>query len=138
MITVRELMKTHTQALVLEDTLQTALDRLDVYQALYLPVVDAARHVIGSVSEHACTWLAWQEYQRGNLEAANLPVSNVMEATIAPVMETAAVNRELVVRSLETEPWIPVTNEEGALIGTLNRIDIIQALQDGILSVDLG
>ena len=118
------------------DSLQTALDRLDVYQTQHLPVVDDARQVLGSVSEQGCTQRAWKEINLHNTDLHHITVADLLDANIMAVQDTEPVTGLLVSRCVETHPWLPVTDSQGSLIGTLNRIDVIQAMLDGILSAD--
>ena len=133
MTTVREVMKTHVQALAPDDTLQDAIDRLDLYYAHCLPVVDKNRHVLGHVTEQACTSLYWETYHRDAEEVAGKTVADAMSTACEPVTDTRPLDMALAYHVVTEEPWCAVVDETGVLVGTLHRIDVIQALSEGLL-----
>jgi CBS domain-containing protein len=148
-----ELMKTHVVKTTPEATLSEAIDLMDLYQVNGLPVVDGEGRLCGMLTE--------QDVLRALLSAG--VVRSLQEGAETGVEFLCAAERSLAVavggyrvRDWMTQPAIsvseteevrlaarlmlarhlkrlPVITEEGKVVGVLNRMDVCQALFEGML-----
>ncbi len=146
-----ELMKTHVVKTQSSATLSQTVDLMDLYQVSELPVVDAEGVLCGMVSEAdifrfllsstpdvqvADTDTSVTERGCGMAEAgwiANRPISEVMTSpalSLSEDMNASEASRFLILHGLKR---VPVLDSLGRVIGTLNRIDILQAILEGSL-----
>jgi predicted transcriptional regulator len=135
LITVRELMKTHVQSLSPDETLQNALDRLDIYYSPCLPVVGADGRVVGRLTEDACSKRLW-ELLTGRASSSSF-VQDLMLTDCMPIVDTTVVDLELAQAIVAEHPWLPVVDSMGTLVGTLHRIDVVQALGEGLITTNV-
>ena len=131
------LMKTHVVRATLETTLAGALDLMDLYQVSTLPVVDSDGQLLGALSEgdiiRRLAAAALLNNGSAVAEAAAESVARHMSVPAISVPETMELREaaELVLR--RNLKRVPVLAENGHVIGTLSRIDICQALVEGVL-----
>lgn len=136
---VLEVMKTHVVKTTPDAPISEAVDLMDLYQVGELPVVDeqgilcgmiAEADVLGSViagpaeGGGSITW---------NACVGATPVSERMSSPAVAVAESADLQEAaelLLQRGLKR---LPVTRADGRVVGTLNRIDILQAIFEGNL-----
>lgn len=127
------LMKSHLVTASAESTIAEAIDRMDIYQVDELPVIDEVGGYTGMVLEAdiAAYFLNQLQSASGHdgFEVAALrPLRDVIREPIAAVRDIEPVTWRLVERLLTVDRRIPVIDESGKLIGSLNRVDVIQAL----------
>jgi CBS domain-containing protein len=130
-----ELMRTHITRTTPNATLGEAVDLMDIYRLSELPVVDDAGVLCGVLTEgdvlralRSQTGECSLEALRNRRDLCNALVGNYMSVPPVSVRETeeAAVGVE---RMLEAGyKFLPVITAEGKVIGTLTRIDAIQAI----------
>ncbi len=140
-------MKTHLVTTCPEATLSQALDLMDLYRVMVLPVVDTRGRLLGllrerdivadlarAVSTSAMNVLA-VEANSGRLDAVRAvghrPVSELMHPIgLAPVETENLVDLipALLAQDLER---VPVLDDSGRVVGTLERIDVCQAIFEG-------
>lgn len=125
-----EIMKTHVVKTTPDASLAEAVDLMDLYQVHGLPVVDGTGKLCGMLTEHDI-WEALQ--QAGNFESASMSLPSRLVGDIMTRPAIAVVENEnlAVAVALMTDnrlKRLPVITKEGTVIGTLNRIDIIQAI----------
>jgi predicted transcriptional regulator len=58
-----------------------------------------------------------------------------MDSSVVPVVDTDEIKAELVIKMLSDLRRIPVVDIEQRIVGTLNRVDIVQALFEGMLNI---
>jgi CBS domain-containing protein len=140
-------MKTHVVKTTPEASLAEAVDLMDIYQVDSLPVVDSNGRLCGIIAEQdvaavlrsACDAVAdsgdaeWAAafLSRSAASAAERPVVGAMTETVQSVDEDADVAGALRSFFVNDFTRLPVTDLDGAVIGTLNRIDILQAIFEG-------
>ena len=146
---VVELMKTHVVKTTPDAPLGEAVDLMDLYQVGSLPVVDERGVLCGILSE--------SDVMRALLDSS-LPLKTLSEAQAEQVLEGAGVSARRVADYM-TQPAVsvsehadagkaarmlltsglkrlPVTDEQDRVVGTLNRIDVIQAVFEDQISGD--
>jgi len=136
-------MKTHVVKTTPEASLSEVVDLMDIYQVNSLPVVDSDGRLCGIIaeddvvratiaearkSERPCSDAESDSLVHFSPEAANLVVGQVMQRSVVSVQENLAL--ESAARSLIINDFtrLPVTTTNGEVIGTLNRIDVLQAV----------
>ncbi len=120
-----EMMKTHLVTVRDNSTLSDAVDRMDLYQVDELPVVNEEQQLCGWLREYDIAAALRLE----NVETAgSLQITELMQAPPTTVQDTDIVTQELITTLLTNYRRMPVVDAEGKVIGTLNRVDIIQAL----------
>jgi CBS-domain-containing membrane protein len=126
-----EMMKTHVQTTTPDATLAQAVDLMDLYQTPSLPVLDAEKRLVGIISERDILNAVWEH---GVERAKNLRTSDVMSTQVISVFAHQDVTDLL--QTLFNGKWkrMPVMDDEGRLIGMLNRVDVLQALFEGSIS----
>jgi CBS-domain-containing membrane protein len=67
-------------------------------------------------------------------EASEATVRTVMRPSVRAIAEDADVSGSLSAFFVNGMKRLPVTNDAGEVVGTLNRIDVLQALFEGGLS----
>jgi CBS domain-containing protein len=131
-----EIMKTHVVKTTPDATLGEAVDLMDLYQVSGLPVVDAEGNLCGMLTEQDVLQAMQEESQHPlglNPLAERFRVADYM--TSPPVSVTENCDVLLAARLMLTQGLkrLPVTTDTGKVIGTLNRIDILQAIFEGNL-----
>jgi CBS domain-containing protein len=140
-----ELMKTHVVKTTPEDSLRNALDLMDLYQVDGLPVVDATGRLCGMLTEQD-VWNVFLKDIVLDTEAQSLiehlnnlaPIGNrsvreVMTTEVISISEKADVRNAAILLVRSGRKRLPVTNAEGQVVGTFNRVDVCQAIFEGIL-----
>lgn len=154
-----ELMKTHVVKTQVGATLNQAVDLMDLYQVSELPVVNEAGVLCGMISEadifrflllsnfhkqiaDSETAIADTESDgpKGGAKAelaANRPISDIMTSpaiSVSEDMDASVAVRLLILHRLKR---LPVLDSLGRVIGTLNRIDVLQAIFEGSFDVSV-
>ena len=159
-----ELMKTHVVKTQVGATLNQAVDLMDLYQVSELPVVNEAGVLCGMISEadifrfllssnfhkqiaDSETAIADTESDgpKGGAKAelaANRPISDIMISdimtspaiSVSEDMDASVAVRLLILHRLKR---LPVLDSLGRVIGTLNRIDVLQAIFEGSFDVSV-
>lgn len=136
---VLEIMKTHVVTVRGDSTLADAIDRMDLYQVDELPVVDADGILMGMISEfiiaRTLAELAGRTDNLGSVDFSEFAsflslqlVPESMSHDVVSVRDIDEVTPELVLQILTEQRRVPVLDSENKIVGTLNRVDIIQAL----------
>jgi CBS domain-containing protein len=127
---VLEIMKTHVVKTTPDATLAQAVDLLDLYQSTGLPVIDAQGVLCGMLTESDILRAARR------VSGAGAGVQCVADWMSSPAISVRE-NESLQVASLlllrEGLKRLPVTTEDGRVVGVLNRIDLIQAIFEGAI-----
>ncbi len=134
-----ELMKTHVVKTSPNVSLREAIDQMDIYQVDSMPVADEDGKLVGMISEREIL---------SELMPSNQPViSALFELDMSCVEKTVAECMTPALSLLENEDAkiaalillnsklnrIPVVASDRIVVGTLNRIDVFQAIFDGVL-----
>ena len=138
-----EIMKTHVVKTMPDSTLAEAIDLMDLYQVRELPVVDTSNRLLGILTEQD----VWEVVR--NVMVSDAPISPTKAALIAKTLVSDVMTNDVISANAEEEVSIalqkllqqgvkrlPVTSQDGTLVGTLNRVDIIQAIFDQTLLID--
>lgn len=133
-----ELMKTHVVTLSSTATLADAVDLMDLYQVSGLPVLDEDGKLCGMLTERDVVraldaGLGREPHVAAGRVAAE-PVGNWMSAPAVSIPEQAEITLAFWPLFAEGRKRIPVVDPEGKVVGTLNRIDFIQALFEGVFA----
>lgn len=143
-----ELMKTYVIKATLEDSLSEAIDLMDLYQVNGLPVVDVAGKLVGFLSERDVLRAllpdglpqdkAAFEKEAGRLQGQaeqvkSLRVGDFMTQPAIALPETTDIAEAAFLMLSHKLKRIPLLDEEGRVVGVLNRIDVLQALFEGTL-----
>jgi CBS domain-containing protein len=131
-----EIMKTHVVKTTSDATLGEAVDLMDLYQVSGLPVVDADGRLCGMLTERDVlrAMQGEQNHPLGlNPLAESFAVADFMTTPPVSVSEHDAVLTAAQLMLERGLKRLPVTTEEGKVIGTLNRIDVLQAVFEGNL-----
>lgn len=140
MVRALEVMKTHFQKVSPDAPLSEALDLMDVYQVSALPVVDSAGVVVGILSEHDVMTALME--QNSVIDVSSLEdwkqagerlVSEYMTSNVVTATEFEEVRHALMRMMHARLKRLPVLSEQGQLIGILHRVDILQAIFEGIV-----
>ena len=125
-----EMMKTHLVTVRDNSTLSDAVDRMDLYQVDELPVLNEEAHLCGWLRE---TDIA-AAFRIDDIQAAaSYKIIDLMQQPPPTVKDTDLITQELITTLLATFRRMPVVDAGGKLIGTLNRVDIIQALLENTM-----
>ena len=138
---VLEAMKTHVRCVPGTASLAEAADVMDLYQLRMLPVLDTESRLIGVIGEadiRRAMRSGWNSdvsdaLLRGARAALNGPVTDWMAAPAV----TAAENEPLAEAAVRL--WacghdrLPVLSTTGKVTGLLSRMDVIQAVAEGLL-----
>jgi CBS domain-containing protein len=140
MVRVLEVMKTHFQKVSPNAPLSEALDLMDVYQVSALPVVDSTGVVVGMISESDVLLAILSKnvmLERDSLahwkQAGVALVSEWMMAPAVVASEYEDVHTALFRMIEKGLKRLPVLTEQGQLIGILHRVDILQAIFEGVV-----
>ncbi len=135
---VLELMKTHVVTVGCDAPLGEAVDLMDLYQTVGLPVITEQGALCGFVTEsdifRAITTSRTDAHPfpiRG--DAADLKISDVMMPKVRFVTDTDDAQEGAVFLLEQEIRTLPVVTKEGKVIGTLNRVDVLQAIFEGLL-----
>ena len=133
-----ELMKTHVVKTSPTVLIREAIDQMDIYQVDSMPVTDEDGRLVGMISEREILAALMPARQSLILVLSELDVSRV-DKTVAECMtsalsiyenEDAKVAAATLLNSNMNR--IPVVASDGIVVGTLNRIDVFQALLDDL------
>ena len=138
-----EIMKTHLVKVCPTATLAEAIDLMDLFQVDSLPVVDTDGLLRGMISETDVLKSALIRHR------AEPSVLLCLSARARDLVETWMVSE--VVSVVDTDPVdaiaerlieldftrVPVVDSRGTVIGTLNRIDLIQSIFEHKLSISI-
>jgi CBS domain-containing protein len=127
---VLEIMKTHVVKTTGEATLAEAADLLDLYQTTGLPVIDAEGFLHGMLTE---TDIVRAARALTGHRAAGALVKAWMTAPAVSVHESADVTEAAHILLTKGLKRLPVVTDAGAVVGVLNRIDLLQAVFEGAL-----
>ena len=141
-------MKTHVVKTTPDATLAEAVDLMDIYQVNSIPVVDAEGRLCGIISEHDILKTIYHippvTAQRSASAASfsidllsrqpvDIPVADIMVHAVVSVSEDAEIAAAACLFFVNDISRVPVISVDGRVVGTLNRIDICQALFEGNL-----
>ena len=144
----RELMKTHVVKTTPTASIAEAVDLMDIYQINSLPVVDSQGRLCGLIAEQdicRAVYGAWASPNHAALSdtavrlpaisptVASTPVEWVMQRAVVSVAEDADVATTMRAFFVNDYTRIPVIRADGGVIGTLNRVDILQAIFERML-----
>lgn len=136
---VLELMKTHVVTVACDAPLGEAVDLMDLYQTSGIPVVTAQGSLCGFLTENdvfrACSASRTDAPNRFFLrgDAADISIADVMTHGVCFVRDTDDAGdaaQLLMERGFRT---LPVVTEQGKVIGTLNRVDVLQAFWEELI-----
>lgn len=138
-----EIMKTHVVKTMPDSTLAEAIDLMDLYQVRELPVVDTSNRLLGILTEQD-VWEAVRNAMVSDAQISPTMAAHIAKTHVSDVMtnDVISVNAEekvtLALQKLLQQgvKRLPVTSQEGVVVGTLNRVDIIQAIFDQTLQID--
>lgn len=137
-----EIMKTHVVKTKPDATLSDAVDLMDLYQVTGLPVIDEAGRLCGMLTERDVVRALEMDSRQPEAlahgkqrapDAASWRVRDYMTQPAVSVTEDTDVREAaelLLARGLKR---LPVTTADGQVVGVLNRIDVCQALFEGLL-----
>jgi CBS domain-containing protein len=139
----RELMKTHVVKTTPEASLAEAVDLMDIYQVNSMPVVNSDGVLCGIIAEQDVLQTLFRAPRSSDGEllnntaldlshvvpaAATIPVRDVMQHAVVSVAEDACLTdamRSIIVNNFTR---LPVVSAQGEVVGTLNRVDVLQAI----------
>lgn len=142
---VHELMKTHVVKTTPDATLAEAVDLMDLYQSSSLPVVDSQGILCGMLSEgdvlRALNLQELSDAYAGHLREAVSKAASAGDFRIGAYMTQPALSvsenadiwdaaQLLLTRRLKR---LPVTREDGQVVGVLTRLDVCEAIFEGNL-----
>ncbi len=135
---VLELMKTHVVTVSCDAPLGEAVDLMDLYQTVGLPVVSQQGALCGFVTEsdifRAITTSRTDAHPFPILgTAADLKISDVMTPDVRFVTDTDDLLPAALMLLESGFRTLPVVTKEGKVIGTLARVDLLQAFFEGLL-----
>ena len=143
-------MKTHVVKTSPDASLAEVVDLMDIYQVNSVPVVDAEGTLCGLVSEQDIFLAArafWDNSEPvvlsgiGSTRAlqstdiATTTVSRVMQPAVVYIAEDAEVEEIMRVFFINDFTRIPVVSPDGIVVGTVNRVDVLQAMFEQTLNV---
>ncbi len=147
---VLELMKTHVTTTRPESTLGEAVDLMDLYQVPCLPVVDATKRLCGILMDDDVLRAMTEEAQ-GAAEAgaamseadlnralaanhaAHLLVQDFMLRPAISISEHCDARQAARLLLTHAVECLPVTDDLERVVGTVSRVDIIQAVFEQLL-----
>ncbi len=138
---VLELMHTHVVTVAPDDTVQDAVDKMDLYQVSGLPVVDADGKPLGVITEHDVIREllpqpsdspeqfreSWQDLESRVARVKELKVCDAMSSSVIAVDENTEALEAAALMLHRKVKRLPVT-AGGKLVGIISRIDICQAV----------
>ncbi|HLV78638.1 MAG TPA: CBS domain-containing protein [Chthonomonadaceae bacterium] len=142
---VLELMKTHVVKTTPDSTLAEAVDLMDLYQAGTLPVVDPQGRLCGMISEgdvmralrlQGLSMTDAEKLQQRIPLAAGAAMDRVGEHMSQPalsVSEEADIREAASLLLSQGLKRLPVTREDGQVVGVLTRLDVCEAIFEGNL-----
>lgn len=141
-----ELMKTHVVKTTPDSTIGEAVDLMDLYQVNGLPVVDGEGVLCGILTEHDVVHAVRSQNAQNNdcqtpevslPHADALPVRRFMSTPVQCVMEhdDAQVAARLLLEG--SAKRLPVVDQQGRVVGMLDRVDVLQALFEGTFEYPL-
>ena len=135
---VLELMKTHVVTVSCDAPLGEAVDLMDLYQTAGLPVTTEQGALCGFVTEsdifRAIATSRTDAHPfpiRG--DAAELKISMIMTPNVRFVTDTDDALPAALMLLESGFRTLPVLTEQGEVIGTLNRVEILQALFEKLI-----
>ena len=128
-----EFMKTHVVKTTPDESLSGAIDLMDLYQAHELPVVNSEGILCGMITESDIRSAIPRDWHAQKIQVGILKVSDFMTKEVISVSEHSDFRETAIMMFEKNLKRIPVTTNEGKVIGTLNRVDILQAIFEGIL-----
>ncbi len=139
-----EIMKTHVVTVQRDSNLADAVDLMDLYQVDELPVVDEGGRLCGILRESEIALLVASRTSGSDENAAvsfagiediaGLLVRDTMSHEMLKVMDTDEISTQIVRTMLTSARRIPVIDSNDRIVGTLNRVDIIQTLFEGTIT----
>lgn len=131
-----EIMKTHVVTVLSDSTLGDAIDRMDLYQVDELVVVDGDGRLCGMLREFDVANTLAAHLQSGDLRLANTQSLNeYITQEALKVKDADYVTEDLIRTILTTHRRVAVVDDGDVVVGTLNRVDIIQALFEGTIQL---
>ena len=133
-----ELMKTHVVKVYETSTIREAVDLMDIYQVDSLPVVDTEDRLTGMISEgdilkalatRNCSKTVVCEQNQFIAESA---VATYMVPNVISISERCEAAEAVSLILDSGLKRIPVVTEDKHVVGTLNRVDVFQALFDDL------
>ncbi len=122
-VTCGDLMKTDVETVTLRDTVQRAARIMRDIHIGFLPVVDDAMHVLGTVTDRDITI---------RIVADNLPntvqVKECMTHEIVSCRRTDNLDRAIAIMSERQKSRLMVLDNNDRLIGVISLSDIVEAL----------
>ena len=119
-----EMMKTHVQRVTPETPIRVALDMMDLYQTPALPVVNAETQPIGILTEGDVARFLLHAHDLDELSSLN--VEKIATYPVFTVVQSAMLAEVCPILLAKGFKRTPVVSEEGVLIGTLSRVDLLQ------------
>ncbi|HLK61000.1 MAG TPA: CBS domain-containing protein [Chthonomonadaceae bacterium] len=138
-------MKTHVVTTTRDETLSHALDLMDLYQVDGLPVVDAEGCLCGMLTEQDISHRLLQDVVLDADDTAllsalhrcagisGLRVADIMTEPAISISEAADVTDAVLLLIRSQCKRLPVTNDAQRVVGTFHRVDVFQALLEGIV-----
>ncbi len=134
-----ELMKTHVVKTTPDVSIREAIDQMDIYQVDSMPVADEDGRLVGMISEKEILTALSPEgsppAEHINDLNASCSEKSVSEFMTPPrsILENEDAKVAVLFLLNSKMNRIPVVDSERIVVGTLNRIDVFQALFDGVL-----
>ena len=131
-------MKTHVVKVYETSTIREAVDLMDIYQVDSLPVVDTEDRLTGMISERDilkalptrnCSKMVVCEQNQFIAESA---VATYMVPNVISILERCEAAEAVSLILDSGLKRIPVITEDKHVVGTLNRVDVFQALFDDL------
>ena len=131
-------MKTHVVKVYETSTIREAVDLMDIYQVDSLPVVDTEDRLTGMISERDilkalptrnCSKMVVCEQNQFIAESA---VATYMVPNVISILERCEAAEAVSLILDSGLKRIPVVTEDNHVVGTLNRVDVFQALFDDV------
>jgi len=136
-------MKTHVVKTTPEASLAEVVDLMDIYQVNSLPVIDSQGCLCGLIAEQdICRAVSeqWSSLRDANdcdatpavppacFAVSTTTAAQVMQPATVVISENADVASVLRMFFVNDFTRLPVIDADGDVVGTLNRIDILQAI----------
>ena len=131
-------MKTHVVKVYETSTIREAVDLMDIYQVDSLPVVDTENRLTGIISEgDILKALATRNCSKmvvckRNQFIAESAVTTYMVQNVISISERCEAEEAVSLILDSGLKRIPVVTEDKHVVGTLNRVDVFQALFDDL------
>ncbi|MDE2125943.1 MAG: CBS domain-containing protein [Armatimonadetes bacterium] len=134
-------MKTHVRCVPNTASLAEAADVMDLYQLRMLPVLDPESRLIGVIGEadiRRAMQVGWdspvsQTLLRNSSVALAGCVADWMAAPAVTAAEHEPIGEAAVRLWASGHDRLPVLSDAGMVTGLLSRIDVIQAVAEGLL-----